>query len=133
MISSLAMLRVAHQILAEATRATSKTKLEDAAKPIGCAPSHQALQEATGEPCCGNSGDGARHNHQQALPQQPAPKPDRRGPERHANAHFLVPLNDGLEHNAVNANQRQQQRESRESPDGRPPIREILSHYRAVE
>ena len=117
-MSSLAMLRVADQILAEAIRAKSRTKPAEAARPIGFAPSirlsrKRPVSRAPAIPGMAPAATMSKPCHN-SMPS----KPDWRGPVSHAHTHFLGPLDDGVRNDAVNANQGQQQCDSRKNPHG---------------
>ena len=71
----------------------------------------------TAEPCSNYSGNSSSCDHQQALAQQHTSQPQRCGPKSHAHAHLLCSLRDGTRNDAVDANHRQQERESGENPD----------------
>jgi hypothetical protein len=62
-MSSLAMRRVADQILADATRVKSKTKPADVASPMGLRPNHQACKKAPGELGPDDSSNGSGYDH----------------------------------------------------------------------
>ncbi len=84
----------------------------------GFRPINQAFKKTSAEHRSGDSRNRPRRDSQQALPQQDPPKSDRSSAESQAYTHFVGPLNNSIGNDAVNADHREQQRESREKQDG---------------